>query len=159
LGLGCHCRPTVFWLNSGSEEAVGQLLALSLLREPLPPVVTALLRCWARAGLLDCLKRFDESNGAVASYEMMGVDPLRRCDAPRLFAGVYFVCLLSLMFFSSGILGAAGSVVVGCYDGCFFGHRCKQSVSLDTDIMNGLIKAVNVFPVVVTWIAVFCIKV
>ena len=138
----------------GSEEAVGQLLALSLLRE-LAPVVTALLFAGRAGSSLTAEIGLMKATEQLSSYEMMGVDPLRRIIAPRFIAGVICLPLLSLIFSATGIIG--GLVVsvswLGVHYGAFW-SLMQQSVYFDTDIMNGFIKAVC-FSVVVTWIAVY----
>ncbi len=138
----------------GSEEAVGQLLALSLLRE-LAPVVTALLFAGRAGSSLTAEIGLMKATEQLSSYEMMGVDPLRRIIAPRFIAGVICLPLLSLIFSATGIIG--GLVVsvswLGVHDGAFW-SLMQQSVYFDTDIMNGFIKVVC-FSVVVTWIAVY----
>lgn len=138
----------------GSEEAVGQLLALSLLRE-LAPVVTALLFAGRAGSSLTAEIGLMKATEQLSSFEMMGVDPLRRVIAPRFIAGVICLPLLSLIFSATGIVG--GLVVsvgwLGVHDGAFW-SLMQQSVYFDTDIINGFIKAVC-FAVVVTWIAVY----
>ena len=138
----------------GSEEAVGQLLALSLLRE-LAPVVTALLFAGRAGSSLTAEIGLMKATEQLSSFEMMGVDPLRRVIAPRFIAGVICLPLLSLIFSATGIVG--GLVVsvgwLGVNDGAFW-SLMQQSVYFDTDIINGFIKA-SCFAVVVTWIAVY----
>ncbi|MBD5771706.1 lipid asymmetry maintenance ABC transporter permease subunit MlaE [Marinomonas colpomeniae] len=138
----------------GSEEAVGQLLALSLLRE-LAPVVTALLFAGRAGSSLTAEIGLMKATEQLSSFEMMGVDPLRRVIAPRFIAGVICLPLLSLIFSATGIVG--GLVVsvgwLGVNDGAFW-SLMQQSVYFDTDIINGFIKALC-FAVVVTWIAVY----
>ncbi|TYL48064.1 lipid asymmetry maintenance ABC transporter permease subunit MlaE [Marinomonas sp. IMCC 4694] len=138
----------------GSEEAVGQLLALALLRE-LGPVVTALLFAGRAGSSLTAEIGLMKATEQLSSFEMMGVDPLRRVIAPRFIAGVICLPLLSLIFSATGIIG--GLVVsvswLGVHDGAFW-SLMQQSVYLDTDIVNGFIKAVC-FSIVVTWIAVY----
>lgn len=138
----------------GSEEVVGQLLALSLLRE-LSPVVTALLFAGRAGSSLTAEIGLMKATEQLSSFEMMGVDPLRRVIAPRFIAGVICLPLLSILFSATGIIG--GLVVsvgwLGVHDGAFW-SLMQQSVYFDTDIINGFIKAVC-FAVVVTWIAVY----
>ncbi|BFM48009.1 lipid asymmetry maintenance ABC transporter permease subunit MlaE [Marinomonas sp. THO17] len=138
----------------GSEEAVGQLLALSLLRE-LAPVVTALLFAGRAGSSLTAEIGLMKATEQLSSYEMMGVDPLRRIIAPRFLAGVICLPLLSIIFAATGIIGGLLVSVgwLGVHDGAFW-SLMQQSVYFDTDIMNGVIKAFF-FSVVVTWIAVY----
>ena len=138
----------------GSSGSVGQLLALSLLRE-LGPVVTALLFAGRAGSSLTAEIGLMKATEQLSSYEMMGVDPLRRVIAPRFIAGVISLPLLSFVFSAAGIIGGMLVSVgwLGVSDGAFW-TLMQQSVNFNTDIINGLIKAV-VFAVVVTWIAVY----
>lgn len=138
----------------GSEQALGQLVALTLLRE-LGPVVSALLFAGRAGSALAAEIGLMKATEQLASLEMIGVDPLRRIIAPRFWAG--FICLptLALIFSSVGILGAqvVGVDWLGVYDGSFWANM-QDSVEWTEDVLNGVIKSV-VFGIVVTWIAVF----
>jgi phospholipid/cholesterol/gamma-HCH transport system permease protein len=137
-----------------SEQAVGQMVALSLVRE-LAPVVTALLFAGRAGSALTAEIGLMKATEQLSSLEMIGVDPLRRIVAPRFWAG--FVCLpiLSAIFALVGVYGGAivGVEWLGIYDGSFWANM-QNSVDFYDDVLNGLIKAV-VFGFVVTWIAVF----
>lgn len=138
----------------GSESAVGQLLALTLLRE-LGPVVTGLLFAGRAGSALTAEIGLMKATEQLSSYEMMGIDPLRRVIAPRLLAGFTCMPILALIFSAIGIW--AGMMVsvhwLGVYQGSFWASM-QQSVFFDTDIMNGVIKSF-VFAVAVVWIAVY----
>lgn len=138
----------------GSEQALGQLVALTLLRE-LGPVVAALLFAGRAGSALTAEIGLMKATEQLASLEMIGVDPLRRIVAPRFWAG--FICMptLAIIFSAVGILGAqlVGVEWLGVYDGSFWANM-QDSVEWGEDVLNGVIKSV-VFGVVVTWIAVF----
>ncbi|RLU00842.1 MAG: lipid asymmetry maintenance ABC transporter permease subunit MlaE [Ketobacter sp.] len=138
----------------GSEQALGQMVALTLLRE-LGPVVTALLFAGRAGSALTAEIGLMKTTEQLASMEMIGVDPLRRIVSPRFWAG--FICMptLALIFSSVGVLGAyaVGVLWLGV-DGGSFWSNMQGSVEWGEDVMNGFIKSV-VFGVVVTWIAVF----
>ena len=138
----------------GSEQAVGQLLALTLLRE-LGPVVTALLFAGRAGSALTAEIGLMKTTEQLSSYEMMGVDPLRRVIAPRLLAGMMCMPMLSVIFNATGILGGMLVSVhwLGIHDGSFW-SLMQQSVYFDRDVFNGIVKAIC-FSVAVTWIAVF----
>ena len=91
----------------------------------------------------------------LASYEMIGVDPMRRIIAPRLWAGFISMPILAVIFSVVGIWG--GSLVavdwLGIFEGSFWANM-QASVSFYDDVVNGIIKSV-VFGFVVIWIAVF----
>lgn len=138
----------------GSEGAVGQLVALSLLRE-LGPVVTALLFAGRAGSALTAEIGLMKTTEQLSSMEMIGVDPLKRIIAPRFWAGFISMPLLAAIFNLVGILGGAmvGVDWLGIYEGTFWSGM-QQSVDLVDDIGNGMVKSL-VFGFVVTWIAVF----
>ena len=95
----------------GSEEALGSVSAIALVKE-LGPVVTALLFA-GRAGTamtseIGLMKATDQ----LAALEMMAVDPVRRVCAPRFLGGVVSMPLLAAIFSMIGIFGAQ---LVGVY--------------------------------------------
>jgi len=138
----------------GSEQAVGQMVALTLLRE-LGPVVTALLFAGRAGSALAAEIGNMKSTEQLSSLEMIGVDPLKYIIAPRLWAGFISLPLLTLIFNVVGIWGGAMVAVdwLGVYEGSFWANM-QNSVDFHSDVLNGVIKSV-VFALVVTWIAVF----
>lgn len=138
----------------GSEQAVGQMVALTLLRE-LGPVVTALLFAGRAGSALTAEIGNMKSTEQLSSLEMIGVDPLKYIVAPRLWAGFISMPLLAMIFSVVGIWGGAMVAVdwLGVYEGSFWSNM-QNSVSFYDDVLNGVIKSI-VFAFVVTWIAVF----
>ena len=138
----------------GSEQAVGQMVALTLLRE-LGPVVTALLFAGRAGSALTAEIGNMKSTEQLSSLEMIGVDPLKYIIAPRLWAGFISMPLLALIFSVVGIWGGAMVAVdwLGVYEGSFWGNM-QNSVNFHEDVLNGVIKSI-VFAFVITWIAVF----
>lgn len=141
-------------VDYGSEQAVGQMVALTLVRE-LGPVVTALLFAGRAGSALTAEIGLMKATEQLTSMEMIGVDPLRRVIAPRLWAGFICMPLLAMIF---SIVGVWGGMLVsvdwlGVYEGSFWGNM-QQSVDFQDDVMNGVIKSL-VFGFVCTWIAVF----
>jgi len=138
----------------GSEQAVGQMVALTLLRE-LGPVVTALLFAGRAGSALTAEIGNMKSTEQLSSLEMIGVDPLKYIVAPRLWAGFISLPLLALMFSVVGIWGGSWVAVdwLGVYEGSFWANM-QNSVSFTDDVLNGLVKSL-VFAFVTTWIAVF----
>ncbi|WP_409276615.1 lipid asymmetry maintenance ABC transporter permease subunit MlaE [Pseudomonas defluvii] len=138
----------------GSEQAVGQMIALTLLRE-LGPVVTALLFAGRAGSALTAEIGNMKSTEQLSSLEMIGVDPLKYIVAPRLWAGFISLPLLAMIFSVVGIWGGSWVAVdwLGVYEGSFWSNM-QNSVSFTDDVLNGVIKSL-VFAFVVTWIAVF----
>ncbi|PAU57771.1 lipid asymmetry maintenance ABC transporter permease subunit MlaE [Pseudomonas indica] len=141
-------------VDYGSEQAVGQMVALTLLRE-LGPVVTGLLFAGRAGSALTAEIGNMKSTEQLSSLEMIGVDPLKYVIAPRLWAGFISMPLLAMIFSVVGIWGG-GMVAVdwlGVYEGSFWANM-QNSVDFSEDVLNGVIKSI-VFAFVVTWIAVF----
>jgi phospholipid/cholesterol/gamma-HCH transport system permease protein len=138
----------------GSEQAVGQMVALTLLRE-LGPVVTALLFAGRAGSALTAEIGNMKSTEQLSSLEMIGVDPLKYIIAPRLWAGFISLPVLAMIFSVVGIWGGSWVAVdwLGVYEGSYWSNM-QNSVTFADDVLNGIIKSI-VFAFVVTWIAVF----
>jgi phospholipid/cholesterol/gamma-HCH transport system permease protein len=95
----------------GSSEAVGLLVALSLVRE-LGPVITALLFAGRAGTSLTAEIGLMKAGEQLSAMEMMAVDPVQRILAPRFWGGVIAMPLLAAVFSAVGILG--GYVVGSC---------------------------------------------
>ena len=154
IGMVLGLQGYTILTDYGSEQALGQMVALSLTRE-LGPVVTALLFAGRAGSALTAEIGLMKATEQLASLEMIGVDPLRRVVAPRFWAGVISLPILSLIFVSVGCLGGAlvGVSWLGVDSGSFWANM-QASVGFSEDVLNGIIKSV-VFAVVVTWIAVY----
>ena len=138
----------------GSEAAIGQMIALTLVRE-LGPVVTALLFAGRAGSALTAEIGLMKATEQLSSMEMMGVDPLRRVIAPRLWAGFIAMPVLAMIFSVVGIWGGmlVGVDWLGVFEGSFWGNM-QSSVDFVDDVLNGVIKSV-VFGFVCAWIAVY----
>ncbi|MGB4342928.1 MAG: lipid asymmetry maintenance ABC transporter permease subunit MlaE [Moraxellaceae bacterium] len=141
-------------IDYGSEQALGTMVALTLVRE-LGPVVTALLFAGRAGSALTAEIGLMKATEQLSSMEMIGVDPLRRIVAPRFWAGFYSMPVLALIFSAVGILGGllVGVEWLGIYEGSYWSNM-QNSVEFADDVVNGIIKSV-VFGGAVTWIAVF----
>ncbi len=138
----------------GALDALGQLVALALVRE-LGPVVAALLFAGRAGSALTAEIGLMKATEQLSSMEMIGVDPLRRIVAPRFWAGFISMPVLAMIFTAVGILGGmlVGVEWLGVYSGSYWGNM-QASVNFYDDVVNGVIKSL-VFGVAVTWIAVF----
>lgn len=138
----------------GAEQALGQLIALSLVRE-LGPVVGALLFAGRAGSALTAEIGLMKTSEQLSSMEMMGVDPLRRIIAPRFWAGQIAMPILALIFTCVAIWGGYMVCVewLGVDAGAFWSNM-QASVDFDNDVVNGIIKTI-VFGTVVTWISVY----
>lgn len=138
----------------GSEEALGILVALSLVRE-LGPVVAALLFASRAGSAITAEIGLMRATEQLAAMEMMAVNPLARVVAPRFWGGVISMPLLAALFSAMGIFGGylVGVVLIGVDEGAFW-SQMQAAVDVREDVMNGVIKSV-VFGVAVTVIALF----
>ena len=138
----------------GSEEALGVLVAMSLVRE-LGPVVAALLFASRAGSAITAEIGLMKATEQLSAMEMMAVDPIARVVAPRFWAGVISMPLLAGLFSAMGILGGylVGVQLIGVDEGAFW-SQMQSAVDFEQDILNGVIKSV-VFGVAITAIALF----
>jgi phospholipid/cholesterol/gamma-HCH transport system permease protein len=138
----------------GSSEAVGVLVALSLVRE-LGPVVTALLFAGRAGTAITAEIGLMKATEQLSAMEMMAVSPISRVIAPRFWAGVISMPILAALFSMVGILGGylVAVPLIGV-DGGAFWSQMQANVDWQDDIVNGIIKSV-VFGVACTMIALF----
>ena len=136
----------------GSSEALGLMVALSLVRE-LGPVVAALLFAGRAGTSLTAGIGLMKAGEQLTAMEMMAVDPVRRVLAPRFWGGVIAMPLLAAVFSAVGILGGSlvGVVMLGVDAGSFW-SQMQNGVDVWKDVGNGLLKSV-VFGITVTFIA------
>jgi phospholipid/cholesterol/gamma-HCH transport system permease protein len=138
----------------GSSEALGILVALSLVRE-LGPVVSALLFASRAGSAITAEIGLMKATEQLSAMEMMAVNPIARVVAPRFWAGVISMPMLAALFSAMGVFGGylVGVQLIGVDEGSFW-SQMQASVDFREDVMNGVIKSL-VFGVIVSWIAVF----
>jgi phospholipid/cholesterol/gamma-HCH transport system permease protein len=138
----------------GSSEALGVLVALSLIRE-LGPVIAGLLFASRAGSAITAEIGLMKATEQLAAMEMMAVDPVARVIAPRFWAGVISMPILAALFSTMGVFGGylVGVQMIGLDEGSFW-SQMQAAVDFREDVLNGLIKSF-VFGVAITWIAVF----
>lgn len=138
----------------GAEEALGILVAMSLVRE-LGPVVAALLFASRAGSAITAEIGLMKATEQLSAMEMMAVDPIARVVAPRFWAGVISMPLLAALFSAMGIFGGylVGVQLIGVDEGAFW-SQMQSAVDFERDILNGVIKSV-VFGIAITTIALF----
>ncbi len=138
----------------GASEELGQMIALTILRE-LGPVVTALLFAGRACSSLTAELGLMRATQQLDCMDMMAVDPLGRVVLPRLLAGILCLPLLTILF---DVTAVYGGVLVGVdwlgVDRGTFWSNMQASVAFQGDVLNGVVKSA-VFAVVATWIAVY----
>ncbi|UVA79178.1 lipid asymmetry maintenance ABC transporter permease subunit MlaE [Pandoraea commovens] len=138
----------------GSEQALGLLVALSLVRE-LGPVVTALLFAGRAGTSLTAEIGLMKAGEQLTAMEMMAIDPIARVVAPRFWAGVIAMPILAAIFSAVGIFGGylVGVEMIGVDSGAFW-SQMQGGVDVWADVANGVIKSI-VFGIAVTFIALY----
>ena len=154
IGMVLGLQGYTILVKFGADQALGQLVALSLVRE-LGPVVGALLFAGRAGSALTAEIGLMKATEQLSSMEMLGVDPLRRIIACRFWAGQIALPLLTLIFTAVAICGGymVGVDWLGVDAGAFWANM-QSAVDFHEDVLNGMLKSV-VFGAVVTWIAVY----
>ena len=125
----------------GSEEALGAVVGLSLVRE-LGPVLTALLAT-GRAGSATAA----EIGAMVATQQldglrMMSVDPIDYVVRPKALAMTTVMPMLCAIFVCAGLFGGfiVGVGLMGMDPGTFMGNM-RDAVDFEDDVGGCLLKA------------------
>jgi phospholipid/cholesterol/gamma-HCH transport system permease protein len=138
----------------GSADALGALVALSLLRE-LGPVLAALLFASRSGSAMTAEIGLMKATEQLEAMSVMAVNPIARVVAPRFWAGVISMPVLAALFNVMGIFGGylVGVEMIGLDAGTFW-SQMQNNVDLHYDVVNGLIKSLF-FGMAVTLVAVF----
>lgn len=136
----------------GSTEALGLLVALSLVRE-LGPVIAALLFAGRAGTSLTAEIGLMKAGEQISAMEMMAVDPVSRILAPRFWAGLVVLPVLTAVFSAVGIVGGwlVSVPMLGVDSGSFW-SQMQAGVDVWSDVGNSVVKSL-VFGVAVTFIA------
>lgn len=138
----------------GSEEALGLLVALSLIRE-LGPVVTALLFAGRAGTSITAEIGLMKSGEQISAMDVMGINPMRRILVPRLWGGMIAMPVLAAIFSAIGIMGGwfVGVGLISVDTGAFWSHM-QAGVDIFHDVLNGVAKSI-VFGIAVMLVALY----
>jgi phospholipid/cholesterol/gamma-HCH transport system permease protein len=138
----------------GATESIGVVVALSLVRE-LGPVVAALLFASRAGSAITAEIGLMKTTEQLTAMDMMAVSPMARVIAPRFWAGVISMPVLSLLFSAMGVFGGylVGVVLIGVDNGAFW-SQMQAAVDFRYDVLNGLVKSF-VFGIAIAVIATF----
>lgn len=136
----------------GSTEALGLLVALSLLRE-LGPVVSALLFAGRAGTALTAEIGLMKVGEQLIAMEVMAIDPVRRVLVPRFWSGIFVMPILATIFSVVGIFGGwiVGVMVMGL-DTTAFWSQMQSGIDIKHDVANGILKSI-IFGILITLIA------
>ncbi|MBP9721659.1 MAG: lipid asymmetry maintenance ABC transporter permease subunit MlaE [Gammaproteobacteria bacterium] len=154
IGMVLGLQGYTILVKYGADETVGQLIALSLVRE-LGPVVGALLFAGRAGSALTAEIGHMKATEQLSSLQMMGIDPIHRIVTPRFWAGFYSLPLLTVIFNIVAIWGGFLVAVewLGLDSGSFWSNM-RAAVDFKEDVFNGIIKSLF-FSFVVTWVALY----
>ncbi|GAB3403706.1 lipid asymmetry maintenance ABC transporter permease subunit MlaE [Massilia agilis] len=138
----------------GASEKLGEMVALSLLRE-LGPVVTALLFAGRAGTSLTAEIGLMKAGEQLSAMEMMAVNPIQRVLAPRFWGGLVAMPILATVFSAIGVIGGyvVGVQLIGVDEGAFW-SQMQANIDVQYDVLNGVLKSV-VFGAAVTFTALF----
>lgn len=138
----------------GSGDIVGTVVALALVRE-LGPVLSALLISSRAGSAVTAEIGLMRTTEQLSALEMMAIHPVARVVAPRFWAGVLSVPLLTSIFNVVGIFGGylVAVLLIGVDSGTFW-SQMQAAVDFRVDVVNGIIKSLY-FGVAVIFISVF----
>ena len=138
----------------GAEQALGQVVALALVRE-LGPVVTALLFAGRAGTSLTAQIGLMKAGEQLSAMEMMAINPVQRVLAPRFWGGVIAMPILATVFSAVGVFGGylVGVQLIGVDEGAFW-SQMQSGVDVRADVLNGVLKSF-IFGIAVTFTALF----
>ncbi|HFL8794761.1 MAG TPA: lipid asymmetry maintenance ABC transporter permease subunit MlaE [Candidatus Azosocius sp. HAIN] len=141
-------------IKFGAEQELGQMIAVSVIRE-LGPVITSLLFAGRSGSSLTAEIGFMKMTEQLSSMSIMGVDPFKRIIGPRFWAVQISLPLLSLIFIQISIIGAffIGVYFLGIDSGAFWSNM-QSVIIFQEDVFNSVIKTF-IFGFVIAWISVF----
>lgn len=138
----------------GTEEIIGQMTALTIIRE-LGPVVSALLFAGRTGASLTAEICLMKNTDQITAMEMMGVNPIIKVIAPRFWACILSMLILALIFIVVSIFGSYASTVLWLnVDNDIFWTSIRENIDFRVDIINSLIKSL-MFGFIISWISIY----
>ncbi len=139
----------------GTAQQLGQLVALSVIRE-LGPVVSALLFVGRAGSSLSAEIGLMRTTEQLTSMEMMAVDPFYRVIAPRFWASILSLPILTVIFCVIAVFGGylVGVLWLGVDAGQFWANM-QSAVDFVVDVINGVVVKPFVFGFLTAWVAVY----
>ena len=125
----------------GASNQISALVGLGLYRE-LAPVLTALLFIGRAGSSIAAELGLMRATDQVTALELMAIDPLAKAVAPRFWAAIACVPLLTAFFCSFAICASwfEATRVIGL-DGGAFWQVMKDAVDFDKDFVFAFAKA------------------
>lgn len=138
----------------GTEDIIGQMTSLTIVRE-LAPVVSALLFTGRTGSSLTAEICMMKSTEQISAMEMMGISSIKKLIVPRFWCGLISMLLLAIVFIVISIIGSYISTVVYLnIDHYVFWSSVREHLSFRLDVVNSLIKSF-IFGFVIMWVSLF----
>jgi len=155
VGMVLSFQAYTTMVRFGAEQALGTMVALSLLRE-LGPVVSALLFAGRAGSAITAEIGLMKTTEQLVAMEMMAIEPVAQVGVPRFLGAWFALPLLTILFVAVAIIGAhlVGVVYLGLDDGIFWSGM-QNSVDFGSDVVRGMLLKSLVFGWVCAAIAVF----
>lgn len=138
----------------GTEEIIGQMTSLTIIRE-LGPVVSALLFAGRTGASLTAEICLMKNTDQLTAMEMMGINTIIKVISPKFWACILSMLILALIFIVISIFGSYISTVLWLdIDSNIFWTSIKDSIDIKIDIINSLIKSI-IFGIIISWTAIY----
>lgn len=138
----------------GTEEIIGQMTALTIIRE-LGPVVSALLFAGRTGASLTAEICLMKNTDQLTAMEMMGINPIIKVISPKFWACILSMLILALIFIVISIFGSYISTVLWLnVDSNVFWTSVRENIDIKIDILNSLIKSL-IFGFIISWTAIY----
>ncbi|TZF86737.1 MlaE family lipid ABC transporter permease subunit [Cognatilysobacter lacus] len=138
----------------GAANQVSALLGLGMYRE-LAPVLTALLFIGRAGSSIAAELGLMRATDQITALGLMGIDPVAKAVAPRFWAAVVSVPLLTGFFCAAGIVASWFEAVhvIGLEAGPFW-QVMRDAVDFHGDFLVAMEKSL-VFGAIAAWVAAF----
>jgi phospholipid/cholesterol/gamma-HCH transport system permease protein len=154
IGMVLALQGYVILNRFGAEQALGQLIAMAMIRE-LGPVMCSLFFIGQSCSTITAELALMRITMQIDSLEVIGVNPLARLVSPRLWAVIIVAPLLISVFITVAIIGGSFvSISLFHIDSGAFWSNIASTVHFYQDVVKSLLKGC-IFFIVAVMIAIY----
>lgn len=154
IGMVLALQGYVILNRFGAEQALGQLIAMAMIRE-LGPVMCSLFFIGQTCSTITAELALMRITMQIDSLEVIGVNPMARLVSPRLWAVPIVAPLLIAVFITVAIIGGSiVSISLFGIDGGAFWSNIASTVDFYNDVVKSLMKG-SIFFIVAVMIAIY----
>lgn len=154
IGMVLGLQGYIILKKFNTEVVLGQLVALSLIRE-LAPVISAILYAGRAGASITAEISLMKTTDQLLALSVFGVSPFARVFFPRFLAGIIILPLLNFIFI---LVAIYGGYLIGVswkdINAFVFWGYMQKSVSFDYDVYYSMIKSVT-FSIFINYIAIY----